>query len=814
MCPSRRGVRQAKLKPHSCGPRVRPSDARLRRDFPQRRFSAVHPARIRLAFERMLAVFAPHVPVRHTRAWTVLPLHLSNPLNTKASRPWRGWRADWTISHSMVAYNRTRQSSDQEPGPRCPKCDSTRTEVIGMSTSHNATFLRCGGCGARSERRCAIWWRRSIRAGPILKVHQHVHVKTHRPVRRARRSQRRLDARQPSVTRCPTSRIRHPSACVRWATERIEIQVETATGRRWRKAVRAATRPVDQWVTMEGVHEMFDGAGGRGRRRISTRSHRTTGRLARGGATAEQSLRGGGFGTARSLMRGWRDFQRFAVEWQGAHQRVNSSAAWSLPVNPRSHEQFPESCDVAVVGAGAAGLATAIFARRVESRALGRAARRRAQARREDPRQRRRRAATSPTPSSPSAISGADARRSSAACCARSRSPTPSRSSASSASRLHEEAGGKLFPDTNRARDVLDALLRESDARRRALLAGHRVLDVERSADGFRVDHRSRASCARRRVVLATGGQSLPKSGQRRRRLRDRAAPGPHDRADHAGARAAGARRRTIASTASCPACRRTSSSPSGSTARSPSRLTGALLWTHFGDQRSGRAQRVAPLAARAARGTSGVDHRQLLPGRTFEEVDASWWRRAARPARAPRCRRRSRRSCRRRSPRRSCGDSASTARRAGASRARRSPAAVARAGRMAAAGRRHARLQLRRSDGRRRRARRRSIRRRWQSRVCPGLYCVGEIARRGRPDRRIQLPVGLVERLRRRTGAGRSALERVREPSKTQWPVRVSHYSAGAAPGTRSSEWSCRRASTMIIAMKPTAESDSKPPV
>src|SRR4029079_14937408 len=27
---------------------------------------------------------------------------------------------------------------------------------------------------------------------------------------------------------------------------------------------------------------------------------------------------------------------------------------------------------------------------------------------------------------------------------------------------LHEEAGGKLFPDSNRARDVLDALLRES----------------------------------------------------------------------------------------------------------------------------------------------------------------------------------------------------------------------------------------------------------------------------------------------------------------------------------------------------------------
>src|ERR1700704_1718002 len=52
---------------------------------------------------------------------------------------------------------------------------------------------------------------------------------------------------------------------------------------------------------------------------------------------------------------------------------------------------------------------------------------------------------------------------------------------------LPEEAGGKLFPDTNRARDVLDALLREAARVGATMAADHRVLGVERSADGFRV---------------------------------------------------------------------------------------------------------------------------------------------------------------------------------------------------------------------------------------------------------------------------------------------------------------------------------------
>jgi predicted Rossmann fold flavoprotein len=77
---------------------------------------------------------------------------------------------------------------------------------------------------------------------------------------------------------------------------------------------------------------------------------------------------------------------------------------------------------------------------------------------------------------------------------------------------LHEEEDGKLFPDTNRSRTVLDALLNELSRLGVELFSGERVTCVDHGADGFVVaasDGRYRA----RAVVLATGGRSLPKSG-------------------------------------------------------------------------------------------------------------------------------------------------------------------------------------------------------------------------------------------------------------------------------------------------------------
>ncbi len=77
---------------------------------------------------------------------------------------------------------------------------------------------------------------------------------------------------------------------------------------------------------------------------------------------------------------------------------------------------------------------------------------------------------------------------------------------------LHEEVDGKLFPDTNRARTVLDALLDEMHRVGAELHCSERVTDVSRAPDGFVVSSSSRRYHALA-VVLATGGRSLPKTG-------------------------------------------------------------------------------------------------------------------------------------------------------------------------------------------------------------------------------------------------------------------------------------------------------------
>jgi hypothetical protein len=77
---------------------------------------------------------------------------------------------------------------------------------------------------------------------------------------------------------------------------------------------------------------------------------------------------------------------------------------------------------------------------------------------------------------------------------------------------LREESNGKLFPSTNRARDVLDALLDEATRTGTALHVQTRVLDITREPHHFLV-RTSRGDIRAARVVLATGGLSLPKTG-------------------------------------------------------------------------------------------------------------------------------------------------------------------------------------------------------------------------------------------------------------------------------------------------------------
>jgi predicted Rossmann fold flavoprotein len=78
---------------------------------------------------------------------------------------------------------------------------------------------------------------------------------------------------------------------------------------------------------------------------------------------------------------------------------------------------------------------------------------------------------------------------------------------------LHEEEDGKLFPDSNRSRTVLDALLAEAARLGVGVEAGRRVTSLRKSDDGFELGIDGGPGLASRAVVIATGGRSLPKTG-------------------------------------------------------------------------------------------------------------------------------------------------------------------------------------------------------------------------------------------------------------------------------------------------------------
>jgi hypothetical protein len=185
---------------------------------------------------------------------------------------------------------------------------------------------------------------------------------------------------------------------------------------------------------------------------------------------------------------------------------------------------------------------------------------------------------------------------------------------------LHEELDGKLFPDSNRSRDVLNALLREVERCGATLLAGHRVHSIDRAGSGFTVST-AHGTLEASRVVLATGGQSLPKSGS------DGAGYGFAERLGHS----------LVATTPGLVPLMMSANSHfhtqlSGVShpaeiavwvdGRITTRLTGSLLWTHFGIS--------GPLALDASRhwlraqteGRSAAMVLNFYTGWTFDDLD------------------------------------------------------------------------------------------------------------------------------------------------------------------------------------------------
>ncbi len=77
---------------------------------------------------------------------------------------------------------------------------------------------------------------------------------------------------------------------------------------------------------------------------------------------------------------------------------------------------------------------------------------------------------------------------------------------------LHEEQHGKLFPDSNKARTVLDALVKEAESLGVSLLTNYRVEQISKTQNSFQIST-STTELSARSVVLATGGKSVPKTG-------------------------------------------------------------------------------------------------------------------------------------------------------------------------------------------------------------------------------------------------------------------------------------------------------------
>jgi predicted Rossmann fold flavoprotein len=80
---------------------------------------------------------------------------------------------------------------------------------------------------------------------------------------------------------------------------------------------------------------------------------------------------------------------------------------------------------------------------------------------------------------------------------------------------LKREETGKLFPVTDKARTILTALINRCHELGVAICPDHRVTDIERSdaSEARFVLHHTHGTVHVKNVILATGGRSIPKSG-------------------------------------------------------------------------------------------------------------------------------------------------------------------------------------------------------------------------------------------------------------------------------------------------------------
>ncbi len=192
---------------------------------------------------------------------------------------------------------------------------------------------------------------------------------------------------------------------------------------------------------------------------------------------------------------------------------------------------------------------------------------------------------------------------------------------------LKEEATAKLFPRSDRSRDVLDALLGAARELGVTIMPSTRVHRVSPAADGFDLET-SQGPLRTSSVVLATGGLSLPKTGSDGGGLAIArglghtivpttpalaplmlAAPGIHERLSGV------AQDLELALRVD---------------GRVTERITGAMLWTHFGISGPAALDMSRHWLRARLQGHEASLTAHLRQGQLFESVEAAWTNTAA----------------------------------------------------------------------------------------------------------------------------------------------------------------------------------------
>ena len=192
--------------------------------------------------------------------------------------------------------------------------------------------------------------------------------------------------------------------------------------------------------------------------------------------------------------------------------------------------------------------------------------------------------------------------------------------------RLKPEPTGKLFPVTDRSRDVLNALMTGAQALGVQIRPSTRVVAVAHEAGHFRVNTPADPILAST-VVLATGGLSLPKTGS-----------------DGAGLQIAQTLGHSVVPTT--PALAPLVLDSTGfhqrlsgvaqdveltltENNRVAERVRGPMLWTHFGASGPAALDLSRHWHRAELEGTQAAVHANFRPGESFEAIEASWTRAA-----------------------------------------------------------------------------------------------------------------------------------------------------------------------------------------